>query len=328
MRAFVHEGNAINYTAIEDPVVKSGQVLIRMKVSGLNHRDLKIPQRRGDDRTPLILGSDGAGIIEEVGDAVTNYAIGDEVIINPGLGWKENSDAPPEGFQIVGMPDHGTFAEKMVIEADYIEKKPSHLTWEQAGVLALSALTGYRALFTKAQVKKGDTVFIPGAGSGVATFILQFAKAVGARVIVSSRSEEKRDKAVSLGAVLAIDTNENWHEQLRNEMIDVVIDSVGSATFNRSLAVLKKGGKLVTFGSSTEDEVTLNLRQFFYGQYQLLGSTMGSRQELREMLEFVDKHQIKPVVDAVFQLTEAKKAFDYLQESKQFGKIAIQISPI
>ena len=134
---------------------------------------------------------------------------------------------------------------------------------DEASVLSLAALTGYRALFTQGQLKKGDTVFIPGAGSGVATYLIQFAKNVGARVIVSSRVEKKRRMALELGADIAIDTNGNWPEELADEKIDLIIESIGKATFNRSLSVLKPGGRIVVFGATTEDVVELDLRNSF-----------------------------------------------------------------
>src|SRR5699024_5145692 len=159
-----------------------------------------------------------------------------------------NSPAPPEDFDILGMPDHGTFAEKIALSAEQVEKKPAYLSWEEAGVVALASLTGYRALFTKGELKKGETVFIPGAGSGVATSLISVAKHVGGKVIVTSRSEDKRQQALRLAAHMAIDTNSDWEEQLRDETIDLVIESVGQATFNKSLNVLKDGGRIVIFG--------------------------------------------------------------------------------
>jgi len=326
MKAFIHQGDELSVGTIKEPDLQHGEVKIKLKVSGINHRDLLIPERRGRNDEPLILGSDGAGIIEAVGEDVTAFSVGDEVIINPGKGWIYNSDTAPLGFEVVGMPSHGTFAEKYIVDAAYVEKKPAYLTWEEAGVLALPALTGFRALFTKGQLRSSDTIFLPGAGSGVATYIIQFSKAVGARVIVSSRSKEKREKALELGADLAIDTNEDWEAELDGETINLVIDSVGEATFNRSLAVLKKGGRMVTFGATTDDHVTIDIRKFFYGQYQLFGSTMGSREELREMLAFIEKYQIHPVVDQIFPLDDALDSFSYLENAKQFGKVGIRIT--
>ena len=326
VKAFVLEYGALKIKDMPEPTPKANEVVVRLKVAGLNRRDLYIPNRMGNDKEALILGSDGAGVIEAVGRDVTTVSVGDEVIINPSLRWNENSDAPPEGFDILGMPDHGTLAEKIVIAADQVEKKPPYLSWEEAGVLALAALTGYRALVTKGNIQKGQTVFIPGAGSGVATYIIQFAKTLGARVIVTSRDEHKRIQALKIGADRAIDTNSDWNKELEDEVIDLVIDSVGKATFNRSLQVLKKGGRIVTFGATTEDVVDFNLREFFYGQYQLFGSTMGSREELKELLALMERHEIRPVVGHTFSLDDVQEAFDLLEVNKQFGKIAIQIS--
>ncbi|UFU00846.1 zinc-binding dehydrogenase [Radiobacillus kanasensis] len=326
MRAYVHQGTELAVKDINEPTVGDHDVKVMLKVAGLNHRDLNIPKRRGDQPEPLVLGSDGAGVVTDVGKNVTSVTVGDEVLINPGVGWKEKSDAPPVGFEIVGMPDHGTFAEYYVCKEDGVLPKPGHLTWEEAGVLSLAGLTGYRALFTKAQLKEGDTVFIPGAGSGVVTLMIQFAKAIGAKVIVTSRSKVKLEKARNLGADITLDTNGNWNEELKGQTIDVVVESVGKATFNRSLDVLKKGGRIVTFGATTEDEVTINIRNFFYGQYQLFGTTMGSHKELSEMLAFTETHQIHPVVSQVFTLDETDKAFAYLSDASQFGKIGLRIS--
>ncbi|MEN1967088.1 zinc-binding dehydrogenase [Lentibacillus sp. N15] len=326
MKAFVHEAGDLIVKDIAEPQAGDGEVIVRIRVAGLNHRDLFISTRRGEEAKTLVLGSDGAGVIESVGAGVSQLSAGDNVIINPALRWEANSVAPPASFDILGMPDDGTFAEKIVLSADQVEKMPQHLSFEEAGVLALSALTGYRAMFTKGELKAGQTVFIPGAGSGVATYLISFAKALGARVIVTSRSEEKREAAKKLGADITLDTASDWTDELKNETVDLVIDSVGAATFNRSLELLKKGGRIVVFGSSTEDMVQLNLRDFFYGQYQFIGSTMGSREELREMLNFIAEHEIHPIVDRSFSLDEAQHAMDYLEQGKQFGKVAIRIS--
>lgn len=325
MKAFVYEYGEHKLTDMPEVEPGKGEVVVDIKVAGLNRRDLYIANRLGPNEPALILGSDGAGVIEAIGEGVTNVQVGDEVIINPSLRWDKNTLAPPADFDILGMPDNGTFAEKIVLDARQVEEKPAYLSWEEAGVLALSALTGYRALVTKGKVAAGDTVFIPGAGSGVATFMIQFAKALGARVIVTSRDEQKRASALQIGADIALDTNDDWDEKLVGETIDVVIDSVGEATFNRSLTVLKQGGTFVLFGATAGDEVTLNLREFFYGQYHLLGTTMGSREELREMLDFIEKYNIKPVVGHTYPLDQIADAFQLLEENDQYGKIAITI---
>lgn len=325
MKAFVIESGELKVRDVEEPQAKAGEVVIALKTAGINRRDLGLPKRYGNRPDALIIGSDGAGVIEAIGDKVSGFSVGDEVIVNPALRWYTNSDAPPAEFDILGMPDHGTFAERIALSAEQVEKKPAHLTWEEAGSLALAGLTGYRALFTKGEVKEGTTLFIPGAGSGVATYLIQFAKNAGARVIVSSRSEEKREHALELGADRAIATDSDWLQELADETVDLVIDSVGAATFNRSLEVLKKGGRIVIFGATTDDNVDFNLRSFFYGQYQLFGSTMGSREELRAMLAHMEEHGTHPVVDRVFELEDAQEAFDHLGGGKQFGKVVLRI---
>lgn len=326
MKAFVIEEGELKIKEMPEPKAGQGEVVVALKAAGINRRDLNLVNRHGNKPEPLIIGSDGAGVVEEVGEGVTEFTAGDEVIINPALRWFTNSDAPPPEFDILGMPDHGTFAERIALSAEQVEKKPGHLTWEEAGSLALPALTGYRALFTKGQVKEGDTLFIPGAGSGVATFLIQFAKNIGARVIVTSRSEDKLAHAREIGADLAISTDSDWKKELENETIDLAIDSVGAATFNRTLDVLKKGGRIVIFGATTDDVVDFNLRKFFYGQYQLFGSTMGSRDELRDMISHMEEYKMHPVVGKTFPLDEAQEAFDYLADAKQFGKVVLRIS--
>lgn len=323
LKAFIHQNDQLSYTDVKEPTIGTDEVLVKLKAAGLNRRDLYIPNRRQGEESSLILGSDGAGVVEKVGQDVTGFKVGDEVIINPALRWFENSVAPPKEFDILGMPDNGTFAEKIAINAQQLERKPTHLSWEEASVVALSGLTGYRALFTKGQLEKGQTVFIPGAGGGVATFLIQFAKNIGARVIVTSRSEEKRQEALKLGADLALDTTGDWTKDLESETIDLVIESVGRATFNRSLEVLKKGGRMVVFGATTEDTVDFDLRTFFYNQQQIFGSTMGSREELREMLTHMEQYKMQPVIDQVLPLAEAGRAFGILEDSQNFGKVVL-----
>ncbi len=325
MKALVHAGKAglagLSYKEIDELEPKAGQVRVRLKSAGLNHRDLFVTNRHKPTDPPLIIGSDGAGIIEAVGEGVSNVKVGDSVVINPSLGWRNNSSAPPAGFEILGLPDNGTFAEKVIVPSENVEQKPKYLTWEEAGVLSLAALTAYRALFTRGRLQKGMTVLIPGIGSGVATFLLQYAKAVGATVFVTSRSEDKCQRALELGADKAIDSNSDWKEALASEKVDLVIESVGAATFNKSLAQLRPGGTVVTFGASAGDDIQINIRNFFYGQFNLLGTTMGSTEEYKEMLDFIQIHQIRPVLDHVYLLNEFEHAFSRMEKGAQLGKI-------
>lgn len=330
MKAIIHKGtvglDGLRYGEIDEPVVDSKDVKVKLKAAGMNRRDLAVTSRHKTDDPDLILGSDGAGIIEEIGSDVTRFKVGDEVVINPGLGWKEKSDAPPKGFEIVGLPDHGTFAEYYVASEDYIEQKPQFLSWEEAAVLPLAALTAYRVLFSRAKITKDDTVMLPGIGSGVLTFALKFAKTIGSRVIVSSRSKEKQQEALRLGADVAIDTESDWNEELVDESIDVLVESIGQATFDKSLGIIRRGGTIVTFGATTDDQVEIDIRKFFYGQYNLLGSTMGSREEFQDMLRFVEENKITPEIDKMFSMTDYEEAFSYIRDSKNFGKIGFKMS--
>lgn len=301
-----------------------GEVKVALKTSGLNHRDIWTLFRKRDSTDPVILGSDGAGVVEAVGEGVDRVHVGDKVVINPSLGWPTKTEAPPSGFEILGAPTHGTFAEKILIPSDNVEPKPTHLSWAEAGVLPLAALTAYRALFTRGKVQSGEHVLVPGIGSGVATFVLLMAKAAGARVTVTSRSAAKRERALELGADTAIDSSIEWKQQLNGDQADLIIDSVGPATFDQCLKQLRPGGRLVNFGETSGKTVEIPLRPFFFGQLNFLGTTMGSSEEFREMLQFVNDHQIRPVMDHTYPLSEAVEAFQRMEEGKQFGKIGLE----
>ncbi|SDI99499.1 zinc-binding dehydrogenase [Salimicrobium halophilum] len=331
MKAIVHENKSgipgLSYREMEKPEISSEECLLKVNVGGLNRRDVAVIENKHDpDSGPFIPGSDAFGVVAEAGEGVTSVSEGDEVVVYPGLGWDEKSDAPPKGYEIVGFPDDGTFAEHIKIPAKNLAKKPGHLTSEEAGVLSLAALTAYRVLFTRANIQKGDTILLPGIGSGVLTFALKFAKAIGARVIVTSRSEDKQKQALELGADKAIDTYEDWNAALAEETVDVVVESIGKQTFQKSIDIVRRGGTIVTFGATTEDIIELDIRSFFYGQYNLLGSTMGSMEEWKEMLQFVEEKDIRPVMDKIFDATDCQEAFAYIKESKNLGKLGLKFN--
>ena len=299
------------------------EIKIKVKAAGLNHRDL-FALSQVHEKHPVVIGSDAAGVVVAVGAEVTRFKIGDEVMLYPGSGWRKNSDTAPETFTILGSSEQGAMAEEIVVSEENAVHKPAHLSWEEAGVLSLSALTAYRAIFTKGGVSEGMKVLIPGIGGGVANYLLQFAKAAGAIVYVTSRSQEKLGMALQHGAEKGLLHDEDWVEGIGGK-VDVVIESVGAATFDKSLDAVRRGGTIVTFGSSTGDLVTLDLRKFFYGQYTLKGSTMGSFEEYEAMIRFVEEHDLHPVVDAMYPAEEFREAFQRLENAEQTGKIALQI---
>ncbi len=324
MKAIVDANQETTLMEIERKEPTGHEVEVKILYAGLNRRDLMIRSRRGDETTPVALGSDAVGTVTRIGGEVSRFKIGETVIVNPGLHWHDCTIASPDTLEIVGHPNHGTFSEYYTQDEAHFEQKPKHLTDVEAGVLALSALTAYRAIFTKGQLKSGETVFIPGGSSGVSTYMIQFAKAIGARVVTTSRDKDKLEELTAIGADVTLLTQADWQEALHDETIDCVIDSIGEKTFQRSLAVLKKGGRLVTFGATTDDVVSFNVRQFFYNQQTILGSTMGSREELRAMLTFIEEKALHPIVDTIFSYHDYNLAFNHLKESKHLGKIAIR----
>lgn len=329
MKAVVHEGmsgiKGLKYKDVSAKKPGYGEVQVRLKTAGLNHRDLFIMKARAENDPPLVLGSDGAGVIEAVGDGVADLHANTEVIINPSIGW-DTIDNIPQSLQILGSPADGTFAEYVIIPAVNAVKKPAYLTWEEASVLPLAALTAYRALFTKGHLKKGEHILIPGIGSGVATYAMLMAKAAGARVTVTSRSEDKRKKALTYGADGAFDSQSDWNESLKGEKVDFVLDSIGPATFPNYFNILKPNGRIVNFGASSGDKIEIPLRALFFPQISLIGTSMGSSEEFNKMIQFMEEHAIKPIIDRMYPLQETVQAFDRMKQGEQFGNIGLFIN--
>ncbi|ASI72996.1 zinc-binding dehydrogenase [Bacillus cereus group sp. MYBK5-1] len=329
MKAIVHQYEkgleGLEYKFSPEISPNAGEVKIKLKAAGLNHRDLFIINNRKEMDLPLVIGSDGSGMVIEIGEGVSNITLHTEVIINPSIGW-EHATEVPELPEVLGGPKGGTFAEYVIVPAENVVEKPAYLTWEESGVLSLSALTAYRALFTKGRLKCGEHVLIPGIGGGVATFAMLFAKAIGAKVIVTSRVENKRELAEKYGADISFNSTGNWEESLQGEKVDLIIDSIGPATFLKYFDVLKPNGRIVNFGASSGDKIELPLRALFYNQIDIMGTSMGSREEFNEMIKFIEKYQIKPIIDKVYSLEEAIRALSRMEHGEQFGNIVLQMN--
>lgn len=329
MKAIVHQYEkgleGLEYKFSPEISPNAGEVKIKLKAAGLNHRDLFIINNRKEMDLPLVIGSDGSGIVTEIGEGVSNITLHTEVIINPSIGW-EHATEVPELPEVLGGPKDGTFAEYVIVPAKNVVEKPAYLTWEESGVLSLSALTAYRALFTKGRLKCDEHVLIPGIGGGVATFAMLFAKAIGAKVSVTSRGENKRELAEKYGADISFNSTGNWEESLQGETVDLIIDSIGPATFLKYFDVLKPNGRIVNFGASSGDKIELPLRALFYNQIDIMGTSMGSREEFNEMIKFIEKYQIKPIIDKVYSLEEAIRALSRMEHGEQFGNIVLQMN--
>ncbi|TMW71491.1 zinc-binding dehydrogenase [Alteribacter natronophilus] len=319
----------LNFEEVSKPEPGEGEVLVKLEKAALNRRDVFITYGMYPGMSlPAVPGADGAGVVEECGEGVSGWSSGDEVIINPGLNWGDDPEFNGPDFHILGMPTDGTYAEYVKVPAEQVYRKPEHLSWEEAAALPLAALTAYRAVVTRGKVQEGETVFIPGIGSGVATFALQFALARGARVFVSSGSDEKLERAEELGASGGVNyKSEGYVKKLKKEMgaADLCVDGVGGKSFNDLISVAKPAGRIVNFGATTGPVPELLLPKLFFKHLDLRGTTMGSPEDFKSMLAFVGEHKIQPEIDRTFALDEAAEAQKYMEAGRQLGKIVLDI---
>ncbi|GMQ27414.1 zinc-binding dehydrogenase [Algoriphagus confluentis] len=310
------------------PSVTEGEALVRIHGAALNHRDEW--SRKGlypNLKNGIILGSDGAGVVEAVGSDRDSKWLNQAVIINPALFWGEDQKAQGRKFEILGMPRNGTFAEYVVVPVDRLVPKPSHLSWEEAAALPLAGLTAYRALVYQGQVKEGEQVLITGIGGGVAQFAAQFAHALGARVFVSSSQSEKLQKAKELGYRGGFNYREkDWVSQALELTggFDLIIDGAAGEGINDLIQACKPGARIVFYGATAGNPSKLEARRIFWNQLKIMGSTMGSDEDFRSMIDLVESHQLHPTVDQVFPLSQALDAFDRMKAGKQLGKIILK----
>ncbi|RNA69365.1 quinone oxidoreductase family protein [Alteribacter keqinensis] len=320
--------NQLAYQEVEKPKPAEGEVLIRLKHASLNRRDVFITHGLYPGiKLPSVLGADGSGVVAET-DRADGVKKGDEVLINPGLNWGDNPHVNSPQFNILGMPSNGTYAEFVKVPVENIYKKPEYLTFQEAAALPLAAVTAYRAVVTRGNVQEGETVLIPGIGSGVALFALQIAKAKGARVFITSGSDEKIEKAKDLGAEDGVNYKKDGYVKSLREMMgsaDLSIDGVGGESFMDLISLARPGGRIVNFGATTGPVPSFLLPKLFFKHLDMKGTTMGSPQDFEEMLAFFSNHKIRPVLDRSFPLEAAAEAQLYMESGKHFGKITLEI---
>ncbi len=330
MKALVlKEAGQIELKELPKPIVTEGKALVRIKAAALNRRDDWIREGKYPNiKFGVTMGSDGAGVVEEVGDEADQPWVGQEVVINPNIDWGPDLDVQSGKYTILGMPVDGTFAEYVLVSVDRLHRKPAHLDFLQAAALPLGGLTAYRALFRKGELKSGQNVLISGFGGGVAQFAFLFAQAAGANVYVTSGSDDKIDKAIKLGAKGAY----NYKKQATYTDLwktkggfDLVIDSAGGDQLNNFIKVLKPKGKIVFYGATNGLPAKLDLYRMFWNQLSLLGSTMGSDHEFSEMLAFVSNHQIRPLVDSIRPFSKIAESFPDITKPNKVGKIVFQV---
>ena len=331
----------IQYVDRPMPAAGPGEVLVKLHAAALNHRDVFIQQGLYPAiKLPVILGSDGSGMVAEVGEGVDPVWRGQSVVINPSMNWGENPLFYGSDYQMLGMPADGTFAEYVTVGVNYIHHKPNHLSFEQAAALPLTGLTAWRALMTRAGLHTNsggipEKVLVTGIGGGAALFALQFAVASGAEVWVTSGSDEKVEKAKALGALGGVNYREpNWHKTLLAQAggdkasrgyFDVIIDSAGGPGFARLIDVAAAGGRIVFFGGTTGTITDIVPAKVFFKQLSIYGSTMGTEREFSDMIAFTAAKQIVPVIDEILPIAEAERAMQKMNSGNQFGKIVFRI---
>jgi NADPH:quinone reductase-like Zn-dependent oxidoreductase len=322
----IHEDGGpevLRYEDAPDPRLGPGEVLIRLRAASLNHLDVWMRKGLPSVPKPRILGADGAGVVEALGAGVAGFEKGQPVVINPGL---EDGQI----IRVVGEHTQGTHAELAAIPATNVYPLPDDLSFEEAAAFPLVFETAYRMLVTKAGLTEGEWVFIWGIGGGVATAAFQIAKALGAKTIVTSSSDEKLSRASELGATVTVnhvtgDVPAAVAEATGGHGAEIVVEHVGEATWKTSLLVAAAGGRITVCGATTGPNPPAQLHRIWWKQLTVYGSTMGSKEDFEGAYDLVERKKVKPIVDEVFPLAQARAAHERLEAGEQFGKIVLRI---
>jgi NADPH:quinone reductase-like Zn-dependent oxidoreductase len=294
-----------------DPVAPDGWTTVTVKAASLNHHDLWSLRGVGlrDEALPMTLGCDAAGYDEDGNEVVVHAVVSDPA-------WTGDETLDPRR-SLLSEKHQGTFADKVVVPRSNVVPKPASLSFEEAACLPTAWLTAYRMLFTQGDLKPGDTVLVQGAGGGVATALISLAHAGGLRVYATSRDEQKRKRALELGADEVFESNARLPQR-----VDAVMETVGKATWSHSIKSLRPGGTVVISGATSgPDPANAELTRIFFLQLQVIGSTMGTRAELASLVNLLDVSGVRPVIDQVMPMTEARKGFEAMAEGDVFGKI-------
>jgi NADPH:quinone reductase-like Zn-dependent oxidoreductase len=342
MRAIAIDGYGFEHVRLTDvpaPEPGPGEVIVRLKAAALNRLDLWTlsGRLRIEHRFPHVLGADGAGEVEAVGEGTKGLKPGLPVVLDPGLscGSCEFCLAGEQSmcttFALLGEHRSGTLAELVKVPAANVFPVPAHMSFQEAAALGVTAITAYRMLFERAGFKPGEWILITGIGGGLALALFMLAQPIAGRLFVTSSSRDKIDRAMAMGA----DGGVNYREQDVGKAIkqvtaargvDVVADSAGGASLEDSLRALAAGGRVVIAGATAGGRSEINLRRLFWNQLHIIGSTMGSRADVANMLRMVAGAKLRPVIDRTYPLAHAVDALRHLERGDQFGKIVIEIS--
>ncbi|MDQ6885451.1 MAG: zinc-binding dehydrogenase [Candidatus Dormibacteraeota bacterium] len=329
----------LRYEEAPTPAPGPGEVLIALRAAALNHLDLFVREGIPGVSLPHIGGADGAGVVAANGAGATRYPAGTRVFFDPGISdgtcayCLRGENSLCDRWQILGEHRDGTFAQAVVVPEINLRPIPEHLDFEQAAAFPLVFLTAWRMVVTKARLQRGETVLILGIGGGVAIACLQIAKLLGGRVFVTSGHDAKLARAKELGADVLINhrqtdfSREVWSITGKRG-VEVVIDDVGAATWDKSIRALARGGRLVTCGATSGAKPDEDLRRIFAKQITIYGSTMGSRQDWDALNAHLSKGELRPVVDRTFPLEQTAVAQEMMAKSEQFGKLVLTIPPL
>jgi NADPH2:quinone reductase len=317
------EPEVLQYEDAPDPEAGPGEVLIRLRAASLNRLDLWVRKGLPSVPKPRILGADGAGTVEALGNGVDGLEVGQRVVINPGL---EHGDR----ITVIGEHMDGTHAELIAVPATNVYPLADQLSFEEAAAFPLVFETAYRMLSTRAGLQSGEWVLVWAAGSGVGSASLAVAKALGARVIATSSSDEKLARARELGADATVnhasdDVAATVKELTDGAGVDVVVEHVGEATWKTSLQVARTGGRIAVCGATTGPNPPAQLHRVWWKQLTIAGSTMGTRSDFEAVYELVKSGRAKPAIDKVFPLADARAAHERMEAGEQFGKIVLSI---
>jgi len=323
----IHEDGGPEVLVLEeapDPEPAPGEVLVRLRASALNHLDIWIRMGLPSVPKPRILGADGAGEVEAVGEGVTGFELGERVVLNPGI---EVGDGR---IHVIGEHGDGTNAELIALPATNVHSIPESLSFEEAAAFPLVFETAYRMLVTRAGLREGEWVLAWGIGGGVSTAALAIGKALGAHVLVTSSSDAKLERAGELGADATVnhatgDVKAAVQEATEGRGADVVIENVGEATWQTSLQVAAPGGRITVCGATSGPNPPAALHRIWWKQLSILGSTMGTGEDFAGAYELVSSGRARPVVDSVFPLEDIRAAHERLEAGEQLGKIVLSI---
>jgi len=335
----IHEHGGLEKLVYEDfqvPAIGPNDVLVEVKATSINHLDIWVRQGLPGVKFPLpmIPGVDAAGIVADVGSEISHLKRGDRVAVAQGISCghckhcRNGQDTLCKDYRLIGEHRDGADAEYIAVPANNIISLDEAVSFESAAASALVFLTAWQMLIDRANIRPGEDVLIHGAGSGVGSAGIQIARLLRARVIATTSSEQKAAKAKELGADVVIDyRRQNVLEEVRRitgkKGVEVVFDHIGAAVWESSIKALTKGGRLVTCGATSGYEAKTDLRYIFYKQIQILGSTMGKKRDLMTIFELIGRGMLKPVIDRVLPLSEAREGHRIVEAGEQFGKVVL-----